>query len=603
MGGFKEFGNFDAVGLSELVRRREVTPLELCDEAIARIERLNPQLNAVVTGLFDSARERAKQPFDMQSPVAGVPFLVKDLLSAVAGVPLSSGSRLYRNHVPSYDAELVRRYRRAGLLLVGKTNTPEFGLLPITEPVLFGACRNPWDLKRTPGGSSGGAAAAVAAGIVPVAHGGDGGGSLRIPASCCGLFGLKPSRGRNPVGPDASEHWLGLAVEHVVSRSVRDSAALLDASAGPELTSPYHAPARERPYLEELKRHQGKLRIAVSEKPHLRARVDPDCRRALADAAQLCRDLGHEVEEASVDIDADEFGHAFFTVICGSVAGGIERAASELGRRPARDELEVATWLAGLLGAELSAGQAILALEVLQDVARRALRLHDRFDILLTPTLSKPPLPIGALEPRGAEALAHRTIANLGIGSVLRLKRVIKATVDRVFDFVPFTPLANVTGQPSMSVPLFWNEQGLPIGSMFTARLGEEATLFRLAAQLETARPWAKKRPPLHADSDAISASNRAAPAHTASARPAGAATRAAAPGRTRASWVRWACHRPARRYCGKPRAAPVARASASVLDPNIVADAERRQQRDAISCLDQVDRGGVRAVSRLALP
>ncbi|MFZ5893461.1 MAG: amidase [Myxococcota bacterium] len=500
MGGFKEFSKYDAIGLADLVRRREVTPLELCDEAIARIERLNPDINAVVVKLFDSARERAKQPFDSSSPFAGVPFLVKDLLSAVAGVPLTSGSRLYRGNVPSYDAELVRRYRKAGLVLLGKTNTPEFGILPITEPVLYGACRNPWDRTRTPGGSSGGSAAAVASGMVPVAHGGDGGGSIRIPASCCGLFGLKPTRGRNPVGPDASEHWLGLAVEHVVSRSVRDSAALLDASAGPEVTSPYFAPPQTMPYLEELKKGPEKLRIAVSERPHLRAGVHADCRRALYDAAELCRELGHDVEEANLDVDPDEFGHAFFTVICASVAAGIERAALALGRRPARDELEVATWLAGLLGAELSAGHAIAGLEVLQDVARRALRFYERYDVLLTPTLSKPPLPIGALEPRGAEALAHRTIANLGIGSVLRLKRVIAATVERVFDFVPFTPIANVTGQPSMSVPLFWNDQGLPIGSLFTARFGAEATLFRLAAQLENARPWAHRRPPISAD-------------------------------------------------------------------------------------------------------
>jgi amidase len=500
MGGFKEFSSFDAVGLAELVRRREVTPLELCDEAISRVERLNTELNAVVTKLFESARERAKQPFDPNSPLAGVPFLIKDLLSAVAGAPMSSGSRLHRTHVPKYDAELIRRYRQAGLVLIGKTNTPEFGLLPITEPVLFGPCRNPWDLTRTPGGSSGGAAAAVASGMVPVAHGGDGGGSLRIPASCCGLFGFKPSRGRNPVGPDVSEHWLGMAVEHVVSRTVRDSAALLDVSAGPEVTSPYYAPPQLRPYLDEVREPPEKLRIAVSERPHLRGTVHADCRRALADAANLCRELGHEVEEASIDIDPDQFGHAFFTVICGSVAAGIERSAVELGRRPLRDELEVATWLAGLLGSELSAGQAIAGLEVLQDVARRAQRFFQNYDVLLTPTLSKPPLRIGALEPRGAEALAHRTIANLGIGSVLRLKRVIKATVDRVFDFVPFTPLANVSGQPSMSVPLFWNAEGLPIGTLFTARLGGEATLFRLAAALEKARPWAQRRPPLHAD-------------------------------------------------------------------------------------------------------
>ncbi len=502
MSGFRDFIRFDAVGLGELVRRREVTPLELVEAAVSRIERYNPQLNAVVCELYDQAREQAKAPLAVGSRVAGVPFLLKDLLSPVSGAPFTSGSRLYSKHVPDYDAELVSRYRRAGLLLLGKTSTPEFGILPVTEPVLFGPCRNPWDLTRTPGGSSGGAAAAVAARMVPVAHGGDGGGSLRIPASCCGLFGFKPSRGRNPSGPDASEHWLGLAVEHVVSRSVRDSAALLDVSSGPECTSPYWAPPPERPFFDEVGLPTGQLRIAVSERPHLTGRVAPDCRRALWHTAELCRDLGHIVEEASPEIDADEFSMAFFTVVCGSVAAGIENAARELGRRPARDELELATWLAGLLGAELSAAQAIGAMETLQRIARSALRFHEKYDLLLTPTLASPPLPIGALAPKGAEALAHRTIVNLGISSVLRLKRVIQATVDRVFEFVPFTPLANVSGQPSMSVPLYWNAAGLPIGTMFTARLGAEAQLFRLARELELARPWADRLPPLIQESE-----------------------------------------------------------------------------------------------------
>jgi amidase len=497
MTAFSDFAEFDAVGLAELVRRRETTPLELVEAAIERIERYNPELNAVVTKLYDLGREQAEAALPVGSRVAGVPFLMKDLLSPVAGVRFTSGSRLNRELVPVRDAELVRRYRRAGLLLLGKTSTPEFGMMPVTEPVLFGPCRNPWDLTRTPGGSSGGAAAAVAARMVPVAHGGDGGGSLRIPASCCGLFGFKPSRGRNPVGPDASEHWLGLAVEHVVSRSVRDSAAVLDVTAGPESTSPYWAPPPARSFFEEVGIPSGQLRIAVSERPQLNGQVAPDCRRALWHTAEICRDLGHIVEEASPDINSDQFSLAFFTVICGSVAAGIERAAEELGRRPARDELEVATWLAGLLGSELSAAQAIGAYETLQGIARTALKFHEKYDLLLTPTLARPPLTIGALAPRGAEALAHRTIVNLGISSVLRLKRVIQATVDRVFEFVPFTPLANVSGQPSMSMPLYWNAAGLPIGTMFTARLGAEGQLLRLARELEIARPWADKLPPL----------------------------------------------------------------------------------------------------------
>lgn len=500
MSEFAEYNDYDALGLAELVRRKEVTPLELVDAAIERIERVNPRLNAVVCTWYDEARRRAQSPEVTSGPLAGVPMLLKDLLSACAGAPMTSGSRYFRAHVPDYDAELVKRYRKAGLILLGKTSTPEFGIMPVTEPVLFGPCRNPWDIARTPGGSSGGAAAAVASGMVPVAHGGDGGGSIRIPAACCGLFGLKPTRGRNPAGPDASEHWYGLAVEHVVSRTVRDSAALLDASAGPEPTSPYWAPPPERPFLEEIGKPTGPLRIAFTDIPHLPSRVHPDCRAAVRDAARLCESLGHHVEEAAPPVEPDSFAHAFFTVICASVAAGIELAARELGRRPARDELEIATWLAGLLGAELSAGQAFAALQVLQAQARSVHRFFEQYDILLTPTLGSPPLLIGELEPRGAEALAHRTIANLRLGSILRLKRVIQATVNRVFEFVPFTPLANVTGQPSMSVPLYWNARGLPIGTQFTARFGAEATLFRLASALEAARPWAHLRPRIHAD-------------------------------------------------------------------------------------------------------
>ncbi len=500
MSTFKEFSEFDAIGLAELVRKREIAPLELVAAAFERIERVNPQLNAVIVELYEQAVECARSPKATDGKFSGVPMLLKDLLSPLAGVPFTSGSRLYQRHVPSYDAEMVRRYKAAGLNIVGKTSTPEFGIMPITEPVLFGPCRNPWDLTRTAGGSSGGAAAAVAAGVVPIAHGGDGGGSIRIPASCCGIFGLKPTRGRNPAGPDASEHWLGMAIEHVLTRTVRDSAALLDVTSGPEPTSPYWAPPPKRPFLDEVSTPPGRLRIAFTDRPHLPGTVHADCRAALQDAVKLCVELGHEVEEATPTIDAEPFAQAFFTIVCGSIAAGIELAERELGRRPARDELEMATWLAGLLGAQLSAGSAIAAMQVLQGYARQVHSFFEHYDLLLTPTLGCPPLRIGELEPRGAEALAHRTIANLKLGSILRLKRVMRAAVNRVFAFVPFTPVANVTGQPSMSVPLYWNAAGLPIGSMFTARFGDEATLFRLAGQLEEARPWIKRRPMVHAD-------------------------------------------------------------------------------------------------------
>jgi len=368
----------------------------------------------------------------------------------------------------------------------------------VTEPDLFGACRNPWNLERTTGGSSGGSAAAVAAGIVPVAHGGDGGGSIRIPASCCGVFGLKPTRGRNPCGPDASEHWMGFAAEHVLTRSVRDSAALLDVSAGPEPTSPYWAPPPARPFLAEVGAPPGRLRIAFTCVPHLPGRVHPDCVAAVLDAARLCESLGHQVSEAGPEIAAEEFAFHFFVIVCASIAGGILGAEQLFQRTVERSDLELATWLSGLLGKQFQAGDTVASLGVLQAAARKVSRFYDDYDVLLTPVLGAPPLRIGELQPKGAELLAQQAIARFKLGRALKFRRVIEATVSRVFEFVPFSPVANVTGQPSMSVPLFWNAEGLPIGTMFTGRFGDEATLLRLAGQLEAARPWQKRRPPVH---------------------------------------------------------------------------------------------------------
>lgn len=496
MGLGSEYSRFDALELGRLIQAREVSPLELVESVIESIERLNPVLNSVVCRLDDDARRAAQEPLP-QGPLSGVPMLLKDLLSPYAGKPFTSGSRLYAGYVPDADAELVRRYKAAGLIITGKTNTPEFGILPVTEPELFGACRNPWNVDRTPGGSSGGAAASVAAGIVPIAHGGDGGGSIRIPAACCGLFGLKPTRGRNPCGPDASEHWLGFAVEHVLTRSVRDSAALLDVSSGPEATSPYWAPPNARPFLDEVGTPPGRLKIAFTTEPHLPGRVHPDCVAAVQDAARLCESLGHTVVEAGPKINGEEFAFHFFMIICASVAGGI-RAFEHMAKRSAMpEELELSTRLAGLLGAQLGAGDTIAAMGALQAAARDVMRFYADYDVLLTPVLGAPPLPLGALQPRGAELIAQQTVARLKLGPALKFRRIIEATVSRVFEFVPFSPIANVTGQPSMSVPLFWNNQGLPIGTMFTGRFGDEATLFRLAAQLEAARPWQSRRPPV----------------------------------------------------------------------------------------------------------
>ncbi|MBL6977556.1 MAG: amidase, partial [Desulfobacteraceae bacterium] len=308
-----ELAFLDATAQAELVRKKEVTAVELVEAAIDRMERLNSKLNAIVTPMYDLALENARGSLP-EGPFSGVPYLLKDLLASYAGVPMSFGSKLLRNFVPDHDSELVARIKRAGLIVAGKTNTPEFGILPTTEPALFGPCRNPWNTERSTGGSSGGSAAAVAAGLVPMAHANDGGGSIRIPASCCGLFGLKPTRGRNPLGPDFGDILSGLVAEHAVTRSVRDSAALLDATSGPDIGDPYWAPPPARPFVEEIGAKPEKLKIAFTKKTADGSELHPDCVKAVEDAARLCADLGHEVEEAFPVLDSMQITQSFTVV-------------------------------------------------------------------------------------------------------------------------------------------------------------------------------------------------------------------------------------------------------------------------------------------------
>jgi amidase len=496
--GFVEYDKYDALGLAQLVKRGEVHPSELVEETIARIEAVNPTLNAVVVPMFEEARRVAKGPLPA-AQLSGVPFLLKDLRSAYKGFPMRAGSRLLRDYVPNYDGELVRRYKAAGLVIAGKTSTPEFGILPVTEPDLHGPTRNPWDPSRTSGGSSGGAAASVAAGIVPVAQGGDGGGSIRIPASCCGVFGLKPSRGRIPVGPEDSELFFGFAIEHVLSRTVRDSAAMLDATHGAELTSLYHAREPERPFLDEVRRDPGKLRIAFTTRPFLPAKAHPDCVSACQEAAQLCASLGHEVDEASPGFDGHVFARSFFLMFCVAAATELVMLERLVGRPVKAGDVEPGTWACAMIGRKTSAADFAVALRKLRECQRAITRFHGMYDLLLTPSLAKPPLPIGALRHPAQEAVLDAVGRQRALQWVLGVPGLIDVVVDRAYAFTPFSPLANVTGQPSMSLPFSWNADGLPIGVMFTGRLGDEAMLFRIAAQIEAARPWAHLRPRVHA--------------------------------------------------------------------------------------------------------
>jgi amidase len=471
-----ELAFLDATAQAELVRTKQVKPLEMVEAAIARIERLNPRLNAVVAPMYGEARRLSQG--ELAGPFAGVPFLLKDLLAEYAGTPITEGSGfLAGRYTAAEDSELVARLKRAGLVVLGKTNTPEFGILPTTEPRLFGPARNPWDPTRTPGGSSGGSAAAVAAGMVPMAHANDGGGSIRIPAACCGLFGLKPTRARNPQGPHYGDVFCGLVAEHAVTRSVRDSAALLDATAGAAPGDPYWAPPPARPFAREVGAAPGRLRVAFTTRAANGAPVHADCVAAVADAARLAAALGHEVAEAAPTVDGDVITEAFITLWSAGCAWSIDDWARRTGRIPAPDAFEPLTVILAEMGRRRTAAELLLALQDLQRISRGVARFFTAWDVWLTPTLAEPPLPLGSFEAPDDPIYGLRRSAA----------------------FVPFTPLANVTGQPAMSVPLAWNAEGLPIGTHWVGRFGDEATLFRLAAQLEAARPWATRRPPIAA--------------------------------------------------------------------------------------------------------
>lgn len=468
----------DALDLAEMVRKGEVHPVELVDAVIEAIER-TADLNAVVTPMFEIARQRALDGVSGGS-FAGVPFLLKDIRSCYKGVPTSDGSALLRNRPAQYDSEIVRRHSRAGLICIGKTNTPEFGLTGTTEPHAFGPTRNPWNRLHTPGGSSGGAAAAVAARIVPFAHASDGGGSIRIPASCCGLVGLKPTRGRNPLGPDAGDVMNGLVVEHVLSVSVRDSAAALDATSGPDLGDPYWAPPPERPFLSEVGEPPSQLKVAVSTESPLGSAVHQDCLDAVESTCKVLESLGHHIEEAAPDYDDREFRKAFTAIWFSNLAASLSMHVLDFGREVVESSCEPSTLVFGERGAQVSGAEYVGAVAILQAVGRRVAQFFQGYDLWLTPTLATPPPPLGFLHPGSADS-------------------DVRPFASRVKEFTPFTQLANATGQPAISLPLHWNEAGLPIGVQFTGRFGDEATLLRLAAQLEEARPWRQRRPPINA--------------------------------------------------------------------------------------------------------
>lgn len=482
----------DAVALAALIRSRDLHPRELVEAAIDRIGRYDSDINAVSWRRFEMALKEAERPVP-RSPVSGVPFLLKDLSQSLEDAPQTQGCRMRAGVVADHDSALVARYKAAGLLIVGQTTSPEFGASPETRSSLFGITRNPWDLERSPGGSSGGSAAAVAARYLPAAHASDGGGSIRIPASMCGLVGLKPTRGRTPKGPDAAEGWFGLSVEHAVTRTVRDSAALLDVSQGPDPGAPYYPPPPERPYLEEVALRPGSLRVAVSTEPMLSDHMDVRCARAAESTAGMLEELGHRVTMARPGVDSTLIKEAFWTMIAADMACTIDAASRAAGRSPSEDQFETASWLIGLVGRRLTAGDFITSLEYIRNVGRSTAPFFDDYDVFVEPTIARRPWKTGALYPPINKRLAK---ALIGLGGRHKALGAIARQGEPAFRAVPNTALWNVTGQPSMSLPLHW-DGGLPIGVQFTTRYADEALLFRLAAQLERARPWIDRLPPL----------------------------------------------------------------------------------------------------------
>jgi len=475
---FAEYRSMDASALAEAIGKRELTAAEVLETAIARAVAVNPTINAIVHDQFDQARQSIANGATNGGPFRGVPYLLKDLGAFDTGQPCTMGSRLWSGFVPDHDATYTQRCKAAGFVIMGRSNTPELGLNASTEPVLHGATLNPWDITRSAGGSSGGSAAAVAAGILPMAHATDGGGSIRIPAANCGLFGLKPTRGRNPAGPDVGEGWSGMSTGHVVSRSVRDSARMMDCTHGAAAGDPYAAPPTARPFAEEVGADPGRLRIALMTSGFDGQPLDPECVKGTEAVAQLCTDLGHHVEPAQPKLDAAALLRATRTIIAGNVWTAVRMRCQALGQEPSGEDLEAITWAFAREGISATAGDYAAAVLLMHQQGRQMAAFFENYDLILSSTMRHPPLPLGAIDMQDRD-----------------LDHYYKVLFE---DEIAITPFYNHTGCPAMSLPLHWSNEGMPVGIHFGAAFGDEATLFRVASQLEAAKPWFDNVPELN---------------------------------------------------------------------------------------------------------
>ncbi|QUR69048.1 amidase [Mycobacterium spongiae] len=487
-----EYMSLDATALAELVQRKHVTPAELLTLARQRADGVNTTLNAIVGRLDDVADAQAADP-DLQGALAGVPFLIKDLAQEYRGFPTSSGSRSLANDVADQHALVTQRFLDAGLVIFGKTNTPEFGAKGVTESDYWGPARNPWNTGRTPGGSSGGSAAAVAAGIVPAAGANDGGGSIRIPAACNGLIGLKPSRGLAPYGPQTGESMFGMATQGVVSRTVRDSAALYDAIIGPNPRAAYQVALPDRPFVEHIKDRPGVLRIGYSTSSAINHHPDREAIAAVDEAATLLRDLGHQVEEVKPPYDDAALARDFLTIWFGQLYQQVVEIKRRIGARDS--DFEADTLAMSELGRSAGIKAPMLALENTNNYVQSLAAFHENHDYFLTPTLATAPLMVGATTTSQRLQMAARIMSRLRAGKVMALSGIMDELIQESLGWVPYTQLANLTGRPAISVPLHWTDAGLPLGVQFVGRLGADGDLLQLAAQLEEARPWSHRHP------------------------------------------------------------------------------------------------------------
>lgn len=489
---FNEYRLIDGVGLAEQINKRQISASEVLECAIARAEEVNPVINAIVSPYYEHARKYI-QHHTRQGALGGVPMLLKDLLGELEGFSTGSGTAAHRSEQSTVTSTLYKRYSDLGLVFIGKTNTPEFGLLATTEPVANGPTRNPWNLKKTAGGSSGGSAAAVAAGIVPIASAGDGGGSIRIPASCCGLFGFKPTRGLNPLGP-MPESWDGAVSEHVITRSVRDSLVVMRGSMGSDAFS--HVPQLiPKDFLANADQPvEEKLKIGFCRKPWIGNQLDTDCDRGLDHAVKVLRNLGHVVEEVSLRLDEDKLISCYSDIYAANVNADISDLVQRYGVSFVRDHVEPLTYFIFQVGKCFSAGEYILSRRRWAEMSAYMNQAYSDFDVLMTPTMAVAPFDLGTMTNSDLEQAMMRFSNRAGISRYASRGLLYHFSKPQLAK-VPFTQLANMTGQPAMSVPLYWNEQGLPIGIQFVGKRLDDGLLFKLARQLELAEPWFLKVP------------------------------------------------------------------------------------------------------------